>query len=56
MFIPFLILLFIMLFSNPINHLNQKQKAGGGGKSKCYSCEKQDPFRRYPGKCYSCGD
>jgi hypothetical protein len=53
MFIPFLILLFIMIFSSPIV-LNQK--AGGGGKSKCYSCEKQDPFRRYPGKCYSCGD
>ena len=50
MFIPFLLLVFIMLFSSPII-----QKAGGG-KSKCYSCEKQDPFRRYPGKCYSCGD
>lgn len=28
----------------------------GGRRSKCYSCERQDPVKFYPGKCYSCGD
>jgi hypothetical protein len=52
--IPFFILLLILLLSS--SGIIPPQKGGMGGKSKCYSCEAQDPSRRYPGKCYSCGD
>jgi hypothetical protein len=30
------------------------QQYGGSVRSKCYSCEAQDPFRDYPQSCYSC--
>jgi hypothetical protein len=25
-----------------------------GGKTKCFSCEHQDPISAYPSKCFSC--
>ena len=45
--IPIIVYLALVIYAT-------KSQTGGSARSKCFSCEHQDPYRDYPQSCYAC--
>lgn len=54
--IPIVAYLALVIYAGVLGARQSEHLAqyGGSVRSKCYSCEAQDPFRDYPQSCYAC--